>query len=323
MPRWLRTRDSALGLVDPLTEGEWPRIVRDFWKAIGSPKCSLFIAGLGVVAAAIAAFIAQDDSLDPLATAEWGVGMGIGWPAAFCLVVLVLLWPRTLKAQRDEARRELVRRTPATLAVEFSEWVRAKRGELPVSPWRRRLLGLFRRRPEERARARAERQMDPEARRREIENVEAQARTEYNERFRDSVLALLEGSDEANAPGTIRDFEALAEFVQAASLAGVSSAWINRQLTRGNELLHLWPRTSSRENDEDMSIAVQRWERDTHTGLARYAPADQAQFRVDVGLGPEWREEYHSEPPERAMLRRRIHRLAEIAKRDTRGNKGR
>jgi hypothetical protein len=296
-----RKRDASSAPVDPLTESAWPRTQRDFAAAITSARLALFLIAVGVVAAALVGYIAQDNHLHPVATALWTVCIGIGTPGMVCAVVFLYAWERAPRRQRDEARAELARQRPATLAVEFSQWLREKRAALPPT----RLRMLFRTR-------RGIPRMTPDERRRERARVEDEARTEYAARFRDSVSALLKGAPDATSPETLRDFYSLAEFVQAASVVGASAAWINKRLARGNELLEAWPLAFTEEHNDEMRSIVREWESETYSGLARYAPGLQERFHVDVGFGLEWHPGDSGEPLERAMLRRRIHRLSEI-----------
>jgi hypothetical protein len=79
---------------------------------------------LGVVAAAGAAWIAQANRLDVLATAEWAVGLGIGIPVIISLVLLYAVLQRTALFQRDEARAEALRQRQAreaSLVIDLEE----------------------------------------------------------------------------------------------------------------------------------------------------------------------------------------------------------
>jgi hypothetical protein len=89
---------------DPLGEAEWPRIRRDFWEVIGSGQAGLVLLVVGVLVAAAATWIAQDNHLDVLATAEWAVGLGLGIPFLFAVMVFFRVAFRVPKAQRDAAR---------------------------------------------------------------------------------------------------------------------------------------------------------------------------------------------------------------------------
>jgi hypothetical protein len=89
--------------------------------------------------------------------------------------------------------------------------------------------------------------------------------------------------------------------------------WLSEQLSAGNEILARWtakPRYNATEEIQE----ADRWERETQAGLAARLPTHCGHFGVDVGFGSEW---FSSAlvGPERGLLGRRIHRLAEISER--------
>jgi hypothetical protein len=96
--------------VDLFGESERNRAKRDFWTFAGSGMAGVALLVLGVVAAAIAGFIAQKHHLNALPTAGWAVLGGLGVPVVvFYLPTLAYFWRRTLKLQLDEARGEVRR----------------------------------------------------------------------------------------------------------------------------------------------------------------------------------------------------------------------
>jgi hypothetical protein len=112
----------------------------------------------------------------------------------------------------------------------------------------------------------------------------------------------------------------MATTAMAQLLPGVSpAAFVNGRLEEGNRLLSAWNEATDGRLDSDLTEVVVGWELGTFRGLGEKAPDHQARLRVEVGLGPEWFDEYQPdgkrEPHARSMLRRRIHRLLEIADR--------
>jgi hypothetical protein len=95
-----------------------------------------------------------------------------------------------------------------------------------------------------------------------------------------------------------------------------AAIWINGRREEGNAMLTGWP--SMRNVPMRCADAV-RWEQATYDGLAEHARTHRAHFRDENGLGAEWgrqrRGPQEYEDAQRAMLRRRLHRLAEIAER--------
>jgi hypothetical protein len=129
LPRWHK---SPAAPDEPTVEGEWQRTRRDFWRVIGSAQWGLFLLVAGVIAAAGATWIAQADHLDKLATAEWAICMGIGLPFLAFLGVLVVVWQRALRMQRDEARTEL-RRLERSLAANEDDEMWQERAEAQLA----------------------------------------------------------------------------------------------------------------------------------------------------------------------------------------------
>lgn len=91
--------------------------------------------------------------------------------------------------------------------------------------------------------------------------------------------------------------------------------WLNQQRDQGNQLLGRWPLRKLQ--DYDLRREAREWENATYEGLVQRFPAQQAHFRVEVGFGPEMNPQNRGvgswESAERAMLRRRLQRLSEIA----------
>jgi hypothetical protein len=118
------------------------------------------------------------------------------------------------------------------------------------------------------------------------------------------------------------------ELRTALSAAGTSAdeciERLNAQLRAGSEILEAWPTpapsgpgaASQALVDAEQAAMVAPWESETYFWLA-CAPNHRERFRLDVAFGPEWRQEYPGEMSERALLRRRLHRLSEIVDRLT------
>lgn len=102
---------------------------------------------------------------------------------------------------------------PGALAVEYADWIAAKKAALPQQNFHRSVMGhlsaTVRMSREDRARADYERHRDDEQVTREIEAVHAAARTEYHERFRPRIQAALDGVELADSPMTVADLEAI------------------------------------------------------------------------------------------------------------------
>lgn len=87
-----------------------------------------------------------------------------------------------------------------------------------------------------------------------------------------------------------------------------AASFVNRRLEAGNRLLKFWPEYGQHDH---LIEVVSEWEMETYRGLGEMLPEKQAYFRTEVGIVPE----YAGEPETRLVLRRRIHRLSEIAER--------
>ncbi|HXD55550.1 MAG TPA: hypothetical protein VN618_12395 [Solirubrobacteraceae bacterium] len=128
----------------------------------------------------------------------------------------------TLRAptrQRDEVRARLLELRTEAPASDFSDWVAAKRAALPTprgfGDAFAHMSSTIRMRPEDRAKADWEFQKQQSDEGRAIEAIHAQTRTEYHERFRSAVVAVLGDTPQTRAPQTIADMEALcAQFTQ-------------------------------------------------------------------------------------------------------------
>lgn len=105
---------------------------------------------------------------------------------------------------------------------------------------------------------------------------------------------------------------------RAAALPGrrtdATAVWLSEQLSKGNALLLRWGPHVSRDIEKEAYKDAATWEQETQDGLATRVPMLSGHFGVDVGLGPEFAT-FSGEAVERARLRRRIHRLAEIVER--------
>jgi hypothetical protein len=93
-----------------------------------------------------------------------------------------------------------------------------------------------------------------------------------------------------------------------------NAVWLSGQLSKGNALLTRWNEHASREVEMEAYTDAASWEQETQDGLAEHLPAYSGHFGVEVGLGREFIS-FPGELQERARLRRRIHRLAEIVER--------
>lgn len=135
----------------------------------------------------------------------------------------------------------------------------------------------------------------------------------------------LETVGEALAPSSVLKPEPLGDFRARRAYARQterdmarerSAKWINDRRAEGNELLEGW---HPMKNEPSRCMDTVRWEKQTHDGLASFAPNLQAHFRHEAGMGSEWlpqrRGPHTYEDPQRAILRRRLHRLSEIAER--------
>jgi hypothetical protein len=101
---------------------------------------------------------------------------------------------------------------------------------------------------------------------------------------------------------------------QAATKPDDDAFWLSACLAQGNLLLERWPPYGSREVDLEAIEKAAKWEQEIRVGLVGRLPTYFGYFGVDVGLGPEFAPAQH-ETKERARLRRRIHRLAELVER--------
>lgn len=95
------------------------------------------------------------------------------------------------------------------------------------------------------------------------------------------------------------------------------AVWLSEQLSAGNKLLARWHAGKPSYNARDEIQGAADWEHKTQDGLAATLPTYSGLFGLDVGLGQEF---IFSpiEVVERTRLRRRLHRLGEIADRYSR-----
>lgn len=168
-------------------------------------------AALGIFASSLSKHIVPEILLGV-------VGAVVGFYAVVSLLAGVL-WVAAPVRQRDEARAQLPH--PETLAEEFSAWVAKKRAALPAAPSQaeglRFAVRMFDLSRKDRARANMDRQSRHEDERRSIEALHAQARTEYHERFRGRVVAVLGDRAQTQEPQTVADLERLSVLVSRAT----------------------------------------------------------------------------------------------------------
>jgi hypothetical protein len=240
----------------------------------------------------------------------------VGGALVVGLVVLLVQIATAPIRQRNESRIELKRLTapldPAGLAHEFSEWVLAKRAALPQGQmWI--LPGLFPQ-PGMSRETHYKLQLDEQKRRGEIEALQAQARVEYHDRFRERIMRLLGEADAelASDPASVGDLVKLAAQVQSATsptphatLEDVHAAIraLSDQREKGialkTELLRVGARSSAqelyRDIDEDGTrrawIApvatkapdrVQPWREETCRVLENYTFGERSRF-LNIG----------------------------------------
>jgi hypothetical protein len=93
-----------------------------------------------------------------------------------------------------------------------------------------------------------------------------------------------------------------------------TAVWLSERLAEGNALLERWSPHRRLDKEGNLVHEVSAWEQTTRNGLTERLPAYSGHFGVEVGLGREFIT-FPGEYVERARLRRRIHRLAEIVER--------
>jgi hypothetical protein len=105
-----------------------------------------------------------------------------------------------------------------------------------------------------------------------------------------------------------------AEQQQVDTQPDANALWLSGQLSVGNDLLARWRLDTPSYNARDEIDEAAVWENKTRGGLAAKLPVYSGHFGLDVGLGQEF---IFSpiEAGERTRLRRRLHRLGEIADR--------
>jgi hypothetical protein len=101
---------------------------------------------------------------------------------------------------------------------------------------------------------------------------------------------------------------------RAAADSDADALWLSEQLSAGNKLLARWHAGTPSYNAAEQIREAAEWEHETQGRLAERLPQYAGHFGVEVGLGREFAQ-YALEPGERVRLRRRIHRLKEIADR--------
>jgi hypothetical protein len=105
-----------------------------------------------------------------------------------------------------------------------------------------------------------------------------------------------------------------AERQGVAADSDADAIWLSERLAEGNALLDRWTPRLRLDKEGNIVHEVSAWEQITRNGLAERLPSYSGHFGVDVGLGREFIT-FPGEYVERARLRRRIHRLAEIVER--------
>jgi hypothetical protein len=93
-----------------------------------------------------------------------------------------------------------------------------------------------------------------------------------------------------------------------------TTLWLSIRVAQGNLLLEHWAPHASHDVERESVEKAAKWEQEARFGLVGRLPAYLGLFGLDVGLGPEFAPAQY-ETNDRARLRRRIHRLAEIAER--------
>jgi hypothetical protein len=125
-------------------------------------------------------------------------------------------------------------------------------------------------------------------------------------------------------PATIQQVRHV--FRRIAAGERTAQEFLRIQLKAGNAIHAAWPaplpspdgRTPNVRDLDNPTVTAEQlpravaWEQETYAGLGHHLPQWQEHFRVETNLGPDWFREYRGEPPERAMLRRRVQHLAEI-----------
>jgi hypothetical protein len=314
---WLFRWTTSATEVPPLSQTAWQRAKTDTASFAAQRPIffgALVTAGVGGVGA-LAAILAAGAS--PGLTILAGIG---GALAGFFLIILLIAgveWVLAFPRQRNEARGAVAdlegpEDDPAHLVEDFAAWLRVKKAALPSGGFRQ-VPGIF---PWGgiSADTHAQQRRDHEQRQDAVEAIHATARTEYQAQFHDPILALLANDRDAENPRNIGAMQGLLDFARATLASDVHAAWLNRQRERGNGLLDGWSPT---QNNPIRCADAAKWEEETYDGLATHAPAQQAHFRHDAGLGGEWFQQRHGphsyEDEQRAMLRRRLHRLSEIS----------
>jgi hypothetical protein len=145
------------------------------------------------------------------------VAAALGFGAAMVVLIVgnLVLAPVRLFEEARAGRLTRADGDPQSLATEFSAWFDAKRAALPNRGWRQ-FSTLFPS-PGVSPDTHAQLLRDNERRRDAIETVHAQARAEYQERFRSRVAAVLGDLPVVRNPGSIADLGKLRiSLVQAA-----------------------------------------------------------------------------------------------------------
>jgi hypothetical protein len=109
-------------------------------------------------------------------------------------------------------------------------------------------------------------------------------------------------------------YRVFGEQQQVAAEPDADALWLSERLSAGNKLLARWHVGTQRYNATEEIRRAADWERDTQDGLTARLPTYSGIFDLEPGLG---REFIFSpvEVAERTRLRRRLHRLKEIADR--------
>jgi hypothetical protein len=210
-----RSRRLAVKLPDADQRRYRETALADTKAILGHRFVVVLIALVALAGTEASAFLSSNElsTFEKLLLAGLAAGVGV------LLILGPIVYAGSLVAaphrQRKQARAELAKLTgaAASLAVEYSDWIAAKKAALPQQNFHRRVMrhlqATVRMSREDRARADYEQHRDDEQVAREIESVHAAARAEYHEKFRQRVLAALDGVELADSPKTIADLEAI------------------------------------------------------------------------------------------------------------------
>lgn len=198
--------------LDPrLTEGVFRRGWSDLQVCVGSVWFYIPAALLTAGFAAYGATLPTDAT--PWERIVFAVAGSLGGALILGSLVFALLVAMAPVRQRDDARALVVPdMDPAALAERFSTWLIAKRAAMPAWPLADRVDISFKREIQDRRRA--DQANAIQQYRLAEDAAKRQARAEYHEGFRSSVLSLV-NAEEASDPRTIEDFGAIEELLRS------------------------------------------------------------------------------------------------------------